>query len=149
MTPRIARPGQADVARTVAFALQPIAGKRWRVTVVVHPTRAALQRWCRAAGYRTSRRTDGLYQGLRRRYRSGRPTPDVGEVHLHRGSLSMRVVTHEMFHATVDLGRRLRFDFTRLDAADSVNDDEELLAYAHGELCRQFMVHAERHGIYQ
>lgn len=147
MARRRPRPRPAE-ARRVAFTLYPMLGKRWRLIAVVHATRADLLRWCRRAGYRTSPQTDALCQGYRRWYASGRPTPDFGEVHFHRRSLSMRVVTHEMFHATVNLGRRLGVDFTRLDAPDSVNDDEELLAYAHGELCRQFMVHAERHGLY-
>lgn len=78
-----------------------------------------------------------------------RTLPLFAEVHLFRGDgLSMRIVTHELFHATMAYGRRIRFDFRRLDADDSVNDDEERLTYAHGDLCRQFMMRATDLGLY-
>lgn len=71
------------------------------------------------------------------------------EVHMHIGALGTGVLAHELFHATVAWGRRLGFDFTRLDADDSVNDDEERLAYAHGKMCADFVNRAIRAGLYE
>ncbi len=74
--------------------------------------------------------------------------PMFAEVNLYRAALTMRIVTHELFHATIQYGRRIGFDFSRLDANDSINAEEERLTYAHGELCRQFMVRATTLGLY-
>lgn len=61
----------------------------------------------------------------------------------------MRVVTHELFHATLAWARRIGFDFARLNAEDSINGDEERLTYAHGHLCADFMVRANNAGLYR
>ena len=55
---------------------------------------------------------------------------------------------HEFFHATICWGRRIGFNWQRLDAEDSVNDDEERLAYVHGALCREFVDRAYASGLY-
>lgn len=78
-----------------------------------------------------------------------RTRPIVAEVHFSRNRLSQVIVAHELFHATLAYGRRVGFDFSRLDAADSVNDDEERLAYVQGWLCREFVRRAARTGMYR
>jgi hypothetical protein len=78
-----------------------------------------------------------------------RTLPIFAEVNLYRERLGMEVVTHELFHATAAWGRRVRFDFARLDADDSVNAAEERMAYVHGALCRQFVCRAERARLYE
>jgi hypothetical protein len=78
-----------------------------------------------------------------------RRDPCVAEVNLARGWLGTAIVTHEMYHATTEWGRRIGLDFSRLDAADSVNQDEERLADIHGELCRQFVDRAHAAGLYE
>ena len=77
-----------------------------------------------------------------------RTKPICAVVNLHRDLLTMGVVTHELFHATMAWGRRIGFNFSRLGADDAVNDDEERLTYAHSELCRKFMVRAIGAGLY-
>lgn len=79
---------------------------------------------------------------------TSRRDPCFAEVHLYASRCGTEVVTHEMFHATAAWGRRVRFDFKRLGDADSVNDDEERMAYVHGWLCRQFVDRAWAAGVY-
>jgi hypothetical protein len=74
--------------------------------------------------------------------------PEFAEVNLYRDRLTMEIVTHELFHATMAWARRVRFPVARLVAADAVNDDEERLTYVHSTLCRRFMVRATAAGLY-
>lgn len=60
----------------------------------------------------------------------------------------MEIVTHELFHATIAYGRRIGFAWTRFGDSDAVNKDEERMTYAHGELCKQFVLRAIRAGLY-
>jgi len=77
-----------------------------------------------------------------------RRDPCVAEVNLCHSALGTEVVAHEMFHATICWGRRIGFDWKRLDADDSVNDEEERMAYAHGKLMREFVSRAYAAGLY-
>jgi hypothetical protein len=86
-----------------------------------------------------------------RSYRKGkraRRQPIVAEVVLHRQRLTTSIVTHELFHATIAYARHFVFNFCRLDARDSVNDQEEWLAHVHSNLCRLFMKRAIDAGLY-
>lgn len=67
-------------------------------------------------------------------------------VNMWRGRLTMRVVTHELFHATMAWGYRVKFPFAGLATDVGVTADEERITYVHGELCRQFMVRASAPG---
>lgn len=143
----------------VRFRLYPEPARSLYAAVIVWPTKTAMRRavsaYARQLGQSPAqhRNTGGYCAGFKvRQYPKGkrmRTLPIFAEVHLFAGDgLAMRIITHELFHATAEFGRRIRFDFRRLDAEDSVNDDEERLAYAHSELCRQFMIRANALGLY-
>ena len=72
----------------------------------------------------------------------GRRDPCCAVVNMWQGCLTMRVVTHELFHATIAWGHRVKFPFAGFEAAEGVTADEERITYVHGELCRQFMCKA-------
>lgn len=140
---------------TVTFRLYPESGRRY-VRVHVHPTKAAMREYWRTS---EARFNGGTWAGrvayctdVRKWFITAdgrsRRDPCVAEVNLFASRLGTAVVTHEFFHATVAWGRRIGLDFTRLDAEDSVNHDEERLAYVHGELCRQFVDRAYHVGLY-
>ena len=71
----------------------------------------------------------------------------------------MRIVTHELLHAAVAWARRIGFRFVALGGVGAefgsegdgyaVSDDEERLCRVYGDLCREFMVKAERAGLYR
>lgn len=138
----------------VRFRLYPEASNGLYVLVNVWPTAAAMRRYAKTSGSQESagRGVHGYCAGYRVvRVRPGRPhrtEPVVGEVNLHARRLGMEVVTHELFHATMQWARRIRFDFTQLGAEDAVNEDEERLTYAHGRLCRAFVTRATQAGLY-
>lgn len=78
------------------------------------------------------------------RYIPGRPRrlrPIVGEMHFFKGKLGTEVITHESFHATVGLLRRLRFQFSTLDqdSDGKMLGEEELAAYTIGHLARSIV----------
>jgi hypothetical protein len=131
----------------VRFRLYPESRRGLYLAVFVWPTRASMQRrW----GPHPPR-TDGFcHPFIVQQFVGGRwrTRPVVAEVHFHRARLSMEVVTHELFHATIAWARRIRFDFARLNAEDSINEDEERLTYAHGRLCREFMNRANDFKLY-
>ena len=77
-----------------------------------------------------------------------RTKPIFAELNFVRGHLTMEIVTHELFHATMAWGRRIGFDWARLGADDCVNQDEERITYVHGWLCRQFVARATTLGLY-
>lgn len=65
-------------------------------------------------------------------------------VNLRQDCLTMEVVTHELFHATMAWGYRIRFPFCALNDAAGVTQTEERITYAHSTICRMFMVKASR-----
>jgi hypothetical protein len=69
-------------------------------------------------------------------------------VNLWRGKLTMEVITHELFHATMAWGYRVRFPFAGLDNTIGVTADEERITYVHGALCSQFVGRAYATGLY-
>lgn len=135
----------------VVFRLYPERGTSLYVRVLVWPTRHAMRMHHRREG------RDGAIgaaatctSGRVQRFRRGRwrTLPMFAEVNLCRERMGTEIVTHEFLHAAIAWGRRVGFDFTRLDAEDSVNDDEERLCYAHGWLCRTFVERAIAAGLY-
>lgn len=86
------------------------------------------------------------------RIQRGRPqrrSPCVAEVNLWRRKITMRVVTHEMFHATIAWGHRVGFPFAALTEADGVTRTEERITYVHGNLCSDFVDRALKAGLYE
>jgi hypothetical protein len=73
-------------------------------------------------------------------------------VHLVRGYLTMRIVTHELLHALFVWARRKRFDFMQLSdigsESSAVTDDEERITYAYSRLTNDFMARACTLGLY-
>lgn len=75
--------------------------------------------------------------------RNGKKMPILGEIHFHRRRLGTEVITHETFHATAALMRRLKFDFASLSentfnskTMRDEGDREELVALVQGKLAR-------------
>lgn len=77
-----------------------------------------------------------------------RRDPCVAEINFFRSRMGSAVVVHEFMHATIAWAIRTRFDWSRLDADDSVNADEESLCYIHSDLVREFVDRAYEAGVY-
>jgi hypothetical protein len=138
------------------FRLYPEAPRGLYVAVNVWPTAATMRKYAAKTGDASAARARRLggYCACYRivSYKAGRPQRTkmlVAEVNLYVARIGTEVITHEMFHATMQWGRRIGFDFPRLDADDSVNDDEERLTYAHSTLCRDFVRRAIAAGLYE
>lgn len=138
-------------ARPITFRIYPEKGTRYAL-VTVWPTKRAMQNAMRRGGSRPGRHTQAFCTGVEViQIRKGRPQRKLGifaEVNFHRNRLGMEVITHELFHATIAYGRRIKFDWSRLGDDDAVNKDEERLTYVHGVLCREFVVRAQAAGLY-
>lgn len=72
-----------------------------------------------------------------------RKLPIVGEIHFYKSRLGTEAITHESFHATASLLRRLKFDFTDLNnegltatMRSKSMDKEEVVAHIQGRLAR-------------
>lgn len=140
------------------FRLYPERGSSLFVRVYVWPTKKAFlahineHHVSRHRGGGFSRRCEGTCSRHEsRRYAKGKPTrrsPCAAEVNLWRRKLTMEVVTHELFHATMAWGYRVRFPFASLNSPDGVTAEEERITYAHGALCSQFVDRAYATGLY-
>lgn len=134
--------------------LYPERDSSFYVRVQVWPTKQAFLAHVNAThvfanGKGAGRRCDGTCSRVHRTsYRHGRArrSAEVAVVNLWRGRLTMRVVTHELFHATMAWAHRVGFDFAPIMASDGVTDAEERITYVNGELNRQFMEKATRPG---
>lgn len=78
--------------------------------------------------------------------RQGRMLPCFAIVNLWRGRLGIGVVTHELLHATIAWAWRVKLPMASIHNEDGTTENEERFCYAHGELCRQFMVKGLRPG---
>lgn len=120
------------------------------VRVLIYPTRAAMYR---AHPTERRRKSAAWCEPFREviRFPAGRRprrVPIVADVVFSRDRLGTRVVTHELFHATLAYARYFVFNFCRLDALDSVNAQEEWLTHVHSNLCHEFVERAYRAGWY-
>jgi hypothetical protein len=126
--------------------LYPEPNSRLYVRVQVWPTKAAFLAHVRA----TCRFARGNAVTWRTQGTCGRViTPGsrcFAIVNLYRSQLSMRVVTHELFHATMAWAYRVGYDFAPLMATPNIIAHEERITYVNCELNRQFMVKALRPG---
>jgi hypothetical protein len=124
--------------------------------VTVWPTKKAMREYLNER-YRSAsrsghfgRRTEGACSITETRtYQKGRPTildREFAEVNLWRGKLGIEIVTHELFHATMAWGKRVKFPFARLGTTELGQKDHERITYAHGEMCRQFTARGLRPG---
>ncbi len=86
------------------------------------------------------------HRTLYRKNRPARRRPIFATVNLWRGKLTMSVVTHELFHATIAWAWRVQFPLRELTDDENVTSTEERITYAHSEMCRQFMVRALQPG---
>jgi hypothetical protein len=75
-----------------------------------------------------------------------RKRPLVCQINLHRERLTMRVVTHELMHATIQWARYRKLLTPSLAAGDM--DLEERICYAHGDICSQFTDRAYKAKLY-
>jgi hypothetical protein len=75
-----------------------------------------------------------------------RKLPIVGDIHFYKSCLGTEAITHESFHATASLLRRLKFDFTGLNnegvastMRNKLIDKEEVVAKVQGKLAREIV----------
>lgn len=141
------------------FRLYPEAPRGLYVLAMVHPTLKALRKLLRQHGVDGSE-AEGACIGMRidsyRDDRAPRVVPCCAEVHFWRGALGTSVITHELLHATFAWAARVRVPFHQLETwgarleggSASVSDAEERLCYAHGRLCRDFVLRATAAGLY-
>lgn len=130
------------------FRLYAESKSRLYVRVNVWPTLRAMRAYGRESYFSFGRDCHGAATQLHL-YRNRRCQPLFCEVNLVRRHLGTELITHELFHAAIAWGRRVGFDFSRLNAPDSVNADEERITYVHGRLCRQFVDRAWKAGLYK
>lgn len=132
------------------FRLYPEAPHGLYVLVTVWPSREELHANCSCI---EKGEHEGCCSGLTiTSFPEGGPPRTAAlcaEVHLWWEKLTMQVITHELFHATMAWARRIRFRWQRLGDDDAVNDEEERLAYAHGRLCRDLVLRATAAGLYE
>jgi hypothetical protein len=141
--------------RTHVFRLYPEEGSTLFVRAIVHPTKRAMrEHWrergdVRFNGGTWDQRIAYCQEILRWRCgkRSVRRDRCVAEVNFYHARIGTEIVTHEIFHATMAWARRVGFTFQRL-GEKAVNQDEERLAYAHGDMCRAFVDRAHTAGLY-
>lgn len=151
MTRRRRRAHRAAPVPLLRFRLYPEHGRSLFCTVNVWATRADYVAHMLAVGARAPHRDGASVSSFTRQRFNGtrwRTLPEFAEMNLMRARLGTEVITHEMLHVAIAYGRRVRFDFRRLDASDSVNADEERLCYVHGRLCREFVNRAHDAGLY-
>lgn len=145
--------------KPLVFRLYPVANSALFVRVLVWRTREDMLDYCQRMEIATGSRCQGTCTSwTRRKYTidrrdkhvraRGRLSPMFAEVCLWRGRLGSYVTTHEFFHAAIAWGRRVKFDFRRLDAADSVNQDEERIAYVASALNAAWVAKAYPAGLY-
>lgn len=133
--------------------LYPERGSTLYARVQVWPTKRAfidhVNAECVFADGKADHKTQGTCARVdRTSYRTGRARRSAcfASVNLWRGQLTMRVVTHELFHATMAWAQRVGFDFTPVVADIGVGPEEERITYVNCELNRQFMEKASRPG---
>lgn len=123
------------------------------VTVRVFGTQRELVRTIRAENRRFGKDevTESDVQGLMQTHRvwSGRRRrllPGIGVVNLHRARLGIVVVTHEFGHAMFEWANRQRL-WKHLASGNTMPVEERIL-HAQSEMIRQYMVRAEKLGLY-
>jgi hypothetical protein len=146
----------------IVFRIYPEQGRTLYVRVLVHDTLKAMRersRELKRRGYSADyvgRNCYGFcnewnHWQVQAEEDGGRcrRDPCIAEVNLARKHCTMGIVTHELLHATFAWARRVRFPFACLSHEAQAMEGEEWISYAHGDLCRDFMVRAEAAGLYQ
>lgn len=141
----------------VRFRLYPKRASRLYLVVQVWPCLRDMREYMRATypGNGSYRRTLGMCSSFKvvayPKGRRSRTRPIFAEVNLCAANLTQRIVTHEFFHATLAYARRAGIDLgepCRDVAGTLVVDAEEQLSEAHGNLCNDFVVRAQKLGLY-
>lgn len=135
----------------VCFRVYPSPKRRGLyVQVRVFRNASDMRHVARAEGSRGMARVEGLMQSYKRiRVHTKKPDrvlPVFGCVNLHRKRLGISVVSHEFAHAAFAWAARMRI-WGELTQGDTMRV-EERYCHALGEMLRQFMVKAERAGLY-
>lgn len=141
-------------AGPVTFRVYPRRSRRGLyVTVRVFPTQRDLVRTIRAENRRegVDEVTESDVQGLMQTRRTWaaprmRLLPSIGVVNLHRARLGIVVVTHEFGHAMFEWANRQRL-WKHLAGGNTMPVEERIL-HAQSEMIRQYMVRAEKLGLY-
>lgn len=141
----------------IIFRLYPEEGRTLYVRVHVHETLKALRersRELQAMGMSSDyvgRRCQGFVTEWQRWWidENGRSRRDpcIAEVNVARRYCTMRIITHELQHATLAWARRVDFAFTMLYGNIRDMDQEERICYMHGDLCNDFVVRAQEAGV--
>jgi len=120
--------------------------------VQVWPSQRAMHRHCRSVGLGVGKNCRGTCTEQEiLRFHGGRAQRKLGifcEINLSRSALGMRVVCHEMLHATIAWARRSRYPLQKLLQEDRM-PLEERLAYVHGNLCADFVRRSISAGLYR
>lgn len=161
-TPSVSLPGRFrgfGEHSPIRFRLYPEPNSSLHLIVQVWPALEPMRKYMSETypGSGSHEKTLGMCSSFKViAYRKGkrpRTRPIFGELNLCVANLSMRVVTHEIFHATLAYARRVGIalgDATNDDAAPGtfVCDVEERLCEIHGDLCANFVDRATALGLY-
>lgn len=152
------RPSSALDAAIARFRLYPEARRGLYVRVLVFATSAELRAACREWGDRRWRRTAGMCAAYDRFRIYGRSDPrkprrllEFATVFLSRDNLTMRIVSHELAHASVAWAKRVGLDFKKLvrtSAGVDASSEEERFVSVFGVLCSDFVERAHGFGLY-
>lgn len=87
--------------------------------------------------------------------KSARASGIFAELNLNAANLTMRIITHELFHATMAYARRMGLDLSEISngsddhTGPGVCETEESLTTVHGTLCSDFVARASDLGFYR
>lgn len=113
--------------------LHPEEGSTLFVRVILHKTQADMRRtYKKEHGDDVGATAEGLC------FEPFRTSRLVAEVHLSEEHLDGDTIAHELFHAAIAWGRRVKVDWKSVgDAKEWVSDHEERLAWVMGRMSGQ------------
>lgn len=142
----------------VRFRLYPQLRSSLYLVVQVWPSLTSMRQYLDATylGSKPHRRTLGMCSSFKIiAYPKGKRSRTKGifaEVNLASANLTMRIITHEMLHATMAYARRVGLNVgtcgNENDLTTAVTEVEEKLAYVHGTLCSDFVARASDLGFF-
>ena len=140
------------------FRLYPEVSSRRYLIVQIWPSLKAMRGYLKGTypSKESYRRTLGMCSSFSvvafPRGRPQRMRPIFAEVNLAAANLTMRIVTHELMHATLAYARRASIDLAQCVAdipGSRVCDVEERVCSVHDRLCAGFVHRAKTLGLYE
>lgn len=149
---------QRGLPTPVRFRLYPMLRRGLYLTVQVWPSLQSMRSYLSATypGSRPYHRTLGMCSSFKVvAYRKGKRSRARGifaELNLCAANLTMRIVTHELQHATLAYARRVKLDLAAIgndsELTTKVSNVEEALCEVHGNLCSAFVQRTISLGFY-